>query len=224
MIVDGVYWTRFSQNLFKAIPKCLKSSMGQNQVIIQPTFVPSSSSTSSSLRPSSAPPLPSVCPPGQAPSSCHQLLGGGQGPIIELVSVVRLCLWSIGCLWVGAWGGQWTQIELHVKNKRYFLEQSLINSFVEFFPTWGEWCPTSSSPSAASSSPSCVGLPSSSASSCSSPHPWSHAVIEHVGFVFEVPRPRPASNASPSYLPQLLVNLKALQTKLIHLLWCEGFK
>lgn len=119
-------------------------------------------------------------------------------------------------------GGQWIQIKL-VKNKVYFLEQSLINALVEFFPTWGEGCPSSSSPSAASSSPSCVGLPSS-ASSCSSPHPWSHAVIKHVGFVFEVPRPRPASHASPSYLPQLLVNLKALQTKLIHLLWCEGFK
>lgn len=120
-------------------------------------------------------------------------------------------------------GGQWTQIELHVKNKVYFLEQSLINALVEIFPTWGERCPSSSSPSATSSSPSYVGLPSS-ASSCSSPHPWSHAVIEHVGFVFEVPRARPASHASPSYLPQLLVNLKALQTKLIHLLWCEGFK
>lgn len=117
-----------------------------------------------------------------------------------------------------------TQIQLHVESRVYFLEHSLINALVEFIPTWGERCPSSSSPSAASSSPSCVGLPSSSASSCSSAHPWSHAVIKHVGFVFEVPRPRPASHASPSYLPQLLVNLKALQTQLIHLLWCEGFK
>lgn len=81
--------------------------------------------------------------------------------------------------------------------------------------TWRKRCPSTSSPSATSSSYSGVGLPSSS---CSSAHP-THAIIEHVGFVFEAPRPKSCSSTRPSYLSQLLVNLKALQTQLINLLW-----
>ena len=71
-----------------------------------PTFIPapSSSSTPSSPRTSPTCPLPPVCPSGKGPASRHQLLGGGQGPIAELVSVVWLRLWSVGCLRVGAWG------------------------------------------------------------------------------------------------------------------------